>query len=118
MTNHAMSSVAFDEIEADGGGVEAGQKLGEGGGGDCDTDEEGPAVAMVEDDGGLRDRWAAEWDGVEQAVGGVKDPDGQGHGRGCGERKADVSGTRDETDPQRGHRGRVEREQVPAGDGA
>lgn len=55
--------------------------------------------------------------GVEQAIGGVEHPDGQGHGCRRGESKVDVGGARDEVDPEGGYSRCVQREQMPEGDG-
>jgi hypothetical protein len=97
---------AEDEVEADGFGFEAGKEQGEGNGGDEDASEEGGAVAMVEEVarfegvglGGL---------GVEETVGGVEHPHGDGHGERGGEREAEVVGAGDEPGPERGYGGGV-----------
>ena len=51
--------------------------------------------------------------GVEEPVGGVEYPDGEGHGGYGGDWQSNATAMGDEPSPERGDRGCVEREEVP-----
>lgn len=55
--------------------------------------------------------------GVEEAVGGVENPDGQEHGYGRDDWKSRVRRSCNKDGPKNGDRGRVQREQMPQGEG-
>ena len=102
-------------------GSRCGRSSGEGDGGEEDSGEEGGAVAVVEVVAGFE--VCVEWGGssrsagVQQTVGGVEHPDGEGHGEGGGEGEMDVVGGGDEPGPESGDGGGVEGEKMPEREG-
>jgi len=106
-----------DEVEVDGLGGEAGKKDCEGDGGEDDAGEEGGAMTVVEVMAGFEVFFGrvagVEEAGVQEAVGGVEHPDGDGHGEGGGEGETDVVGGGDEPGPESGDGGGVEGEEMP-----
>jgi len=113
---------AENEVEANGVGVEAGDKESECDRGGEDAQEEERAVAVVEamamQEIASVERTGIEKAGVEQTVGCIEHPDGDGHGGGGDEWKRDVDGGGEEPGPEDGDGGGVERKQMPEGEGA
>jgi hypothetical protein len=98
-------------VEAHGMRVQTAQQGDEDAGGDCDEDEEGAAVLMMEAVALFEFGWrrtAGERARVEQTVGGVEHPDGDEHRGRCGEGKMEADGGGDGDGPHSGDGGCVE----------
>jgi hypothetical protein len=99
----AGDEASEDQVEVDGFGFEVGKKHREGDGGERNSGEEGGAVAVMEVvpsfEAFVMGRVDVERANIHQAIGGVEDPDCEGHGDGGGNWNDDVVVEGDEPGP-------------------
>jgi hypothetical protein len=108
---------AEDQVEMNGVGFEAREEDGQRDGGEEDSGEEEGAVAMMEVVAGFEVvrlcGGGVHQVGIHQTIGGVEHPDGDGHGEGGGDGKAEMGSRGDEPGPEDGYGGGIEGEKMP-----